>query len=136
MNQYCFLADREADNERIDKYLTVYLQKHSRSFLQKLIKDEQVLVNGKVVKSNYRLREEDRIELNVPEPLQTDILPEDLQLDIVYEDEDILKWEPGLKIIEVFGIRTFCKSVFNFFETEYHKESKNYRENYHKHLIL
>lgn len=29
MNQYCFLADREADNERIDKYLTVYLQKHS-----------------------------------------------------------------------------------------------------------
>lgn len=90
MNQYCFLADREADNERIDKYLTVYLQKHSRSFLQKLIKDEQVLVNGKVVKSNYRLREEDRIELNVPEPLQTDILPEDLQLDIVYEDEAVL----------------------------------------------
>ena len=90
MNQYCFLADREADNERIDKYLTVYLQKHSRSFLQKLIKDEQVLVNGKVVKSNYRLREDDRVELNVPEPLQTDILPEDLQLDIVYEDEAVL----------------------------------------------
>lgn len=90
MNSYCFLADQAADNERIDKYLTLYLQKHSRSFLQKLIKDQQVFVNGKPVKSNYRLREEDRIELKVPEPLQTDILPEDLQLEIVYEDEDLL----------------------------------------------
>lgn len=90
MNQYCFLADQEAEDERIDKYLTAYLQKHSRSFLQKLIKDGQVFVNGKAVKSNYRLREEDRIELTVPEPLQTDILPEDLHLDIVYEDNSVL----------------------------------------------
>lgn len=90
MNQYCFLADQEAEEERIDKYLTGYLKQHSRSFLQKLIKDGQVFVNGKAVKSNYRLREEDRIELTVPEPLQTDILPEDLHLDIVYEDDSVL----------------------------------------------
>lgn len=90
MNQYCFLADQEAENERIDKYLTEYLKKHSRSFLQKLIKDDQVFVNGKAVKSNYRLHEDDRIELTVPEPLQTDILPEDLNLDIVYEDDSVL----------------------------------------------
>ena len=37
MNQYCFLADQNAENERIDKYLTDYLKKYSRSFLQKLI---------------------------------------------------------------------------------------------------
>lgn len=90
MNQYCFLADQEAENERIDKYLTEYLKKHSRSFLQKLIKDGQVQVNGKVVKSNYRLHEEDRVELVVPEPLETDIAAEDLHLEIVYEDHDIL----------------------------------------------
>lgn len=90
MNQYCFLADQEAEDERIDKYLTAYLQKYSRSFLQKLIKDGQVFVNGKAVKSNYRLREDDRIELAVPEPLQTDILPEDLHLDIIYEDNSVL----------------------------------------------
>ena len=90
MNQYCFLADQDAENERIDKYLTDYLKKHSRSFLQKLIKDGQVFVNGKAVKSNYRLHDEDRIELTVPEPLQTDILPEDLHLDIVYEDDSVL----------------------------------------------
>lgn len=90
MNQYCFLADSEAEDERIDKYLTDYLEKHSRSFLQKLIKDGQVLVNGKAVKSNYRLKEEDRIELTVPEPLHTDILPENLELDIVYEDDSVL----------------------------------------------
>ncbi|MDO5410211.1 MAG: RluA family pseudouridine synthase [Lachnospiraceae bacterium] len=90
MNQYCFLADQNAENERIDKYLTDYLQKHSRSFLQKLIKDGQVFVNGKAVKSNYRIKEEDRIELTVPEPLQTDILPENLNLEIVYEDDSVL----------------------------------------------
>lgn len=90
MNQYCFLADQDAENERIDKYLTDYLKNHSRSFLQKLIKDGHVFVNGKAVRSNYRLRDEDRIELTVPEPLQTDILPEDLQLDIVFEDESVL----------------------------------------------
>lgn len=90
MNRYCFLADQNAENERIDKYLTDYLKKHSRSFLQKLIKDGQVFVNGKAVKNNYRLHEEDRIELTVPEPLQTDILPENLDLDIVYEDESVL----------------------------------------------
>lgn len=90
MNQYRFLADSEAEDERIDKYLTEYLKKHSRSFLQKLIKDGQVFVNGKPVKSNYRLKEEDRVELTVPEPLQTDILPENLDLDIVYEDDSVL----------------------------------------------
>lgn len=90
MNRYCFLADQNAENERIDKYLTDYLKKHSRSFLQKLVKDGQVFVNGKAVKNNYRLHEEDRIELTVPEPLQTDILPENLNLDIVYEDKSVL----------------------------------------------
>ena len=90
MNQYCFLADQNAENERIDKYLTDYLKKYSRSFLQKLIKDSQVQVNGTVVKSNYRLHEEDRIELTVPNPLETDILPVNLNLDIVYEDADVL----------------------------------------------
>lgn len=90
MNQYCFLADQNAENERIDKYLTDYLKKYSRSFLQKLIKDSQVQVNGTIVKSNYRLHEEDRIELTVPNPLETDILPENLNLEIVYEDADVL----------------------------------------------
>lgn len=90
MNRYCFMADQDAENERIDKYLTDYLKKHSRSFLQKLIKEGQVSVNGKPVKNNYRLHEEDRIELTVPEPLQTDILPENLNLDIVYEDDSVL----------------------------------------------
>lgn len=90
MNQYCFLADQNAENERIDKYLTDYLKKHSRSFLQKLIRDGQVFVNGRAVKNNYRIHEEDRIELTVPEPLQTDIIPEDLNLDIVYEDDSVL----------------------------------------------
>lgn len=90
MNQYCFLADQQAENERIDKYLAKYMKEYSRSFLQKLIKDGQVLVNGKKIKNHYRVQEEDRIQIDIPEPLQTDILPEDLHLNIVYEDESVL----------------------------------------------
>lgn len=90
MNQYCFLADQQSENERIDKYLAEYMKEYSRSFLQKLIKDGQVLVNGKKIKNHYRVQEEDRIQIDIPEPLQTDILPEDLHLNIVYEDESVL----------------------------------------------
>lgn len=90
MNQYCFLADISAEGERIDKFLTDYLKSHSRSFIQKLIKDGHVKINGSGIKSNYRIKEEDRVELVVPDPIETDIIAENLNLDIVYEDEDLL----------------------------------------------
>ena len=66
------------------------LPDQSRSYIQKLIKDEQVTVHNQKIKSNYKVQSGDK-ELRVELPkLQPDILPEDIPLDILYEDEDVL----------------------------------------------
>lgn len=75
---------------RIDKYLSDMLPEHSRSYIQKLLSDGNILVNGSSVKSNYKLSIGDQISVDLPEPKEVSILPEDIPLDIVFEDEDIL----------------------------------------------
>ena len=78
------------DLMRIDKFLSEKLPDLSRSYLQKLIKEKEVLVNGQPVKANYKLSLEDHISVMIPELKEPDILPEQIPLDILYEDEDIL----------------------------------------------
>lgn len=62
----------------------------SRSFIQNIIQAERVLVNGQVRKANYKVQEDDVVEVNYPQPRELSILPEDLPLEIVYEDSDLL----------------------------------------------
>ncbi len=77
-------------NERLDKYLGAVLPEQSRSYLQKLIKEGSVRVNGKTEKASYRIEAEDQIEVEIPEPEEPEILAEEIPLDILYEDEDLL----------------------------------------------
>ncbi len=74
---------------RLDIGVSNSLEK-SRSFVQGLIRDSRVRVNGKVQKANYKVRERDVIEVEIPAPQSTDIQGEDIPLDIVYEDDDLL----------------------------------------------
>lgn len=76
--------------ERIDRFLSKDLENLSRSYLQKLLKDGDIIVNGKVVKANYKVSQGDEIQVSIPEPETPDILPENIPLDILYEDDDIL----------------------------------------------
>ncbi|MBE5881115.1 MAG: RluA family pseudouridine synthase [Lachnospiraceae bacterium] len=62
----------------------------SRSFLQKLLKDGKVFVNGKAVKANYKVKEADRIEFQIPPAVEPDIVAEDIPLSVLYEDDDVL----------------------------------------------
>ena len=78
------------DGARIDRFLSEEMPDMSRSRLQKLIKDGDILVNDKPVKANYRLSFDDRIEVTIPELKEPEIVAEDIPLDILYEDEDIL----------------------------------------------
>ena len=78
------------EGQRIDKFLAEEFPEMSRSYIQKLIKEEQVSVNGKVVKANYKLSEADEVVLNQPELKEPDILAENIPLDILYEDSDLL----------------------------------------------
>ena len=85
-----FTAEETVTNERIDKFLSAQMPDRSRSYIQKLIKDGLVEVNGKQVKANYKLGSEDEVKLQIPELEVPDILPEEIPLDILYEDTDLL----------------------------------------------
>lgn len=82
--------------EEIDKgtRLDVYVQKiysdRTRSFIKNLIEKGDITVNGESVKAGFSLRVGDIVDVEVPEPISTDISPENIPLDIVYEDSDLL----------------------------------------------
>lgn len=88
MSEY-FTVENE-EGKRIDRYLTEELEDRSRSYLQKLIKEGYIKVNGKPVKSNYRLVLGDRVDVTLPEAEEPDIAAENIPLDILYEDQDII----------------------------------------------
>lgn len=91
MQNFHFLISEEYENERLDKSLSELTDDTvSRSYLQKLIKEEQVYVNNKVQKASYRLKTSDIVSFNIPKQVQPDIIPEDISLDILYEDNDVI----------------------------------------------
>ncbi len=84
-----FISDIE--DIRIDQYLKSVSDSLSRTYIQKLIKDGCVMINGKYInKSSFTINEDDEIILNLPNPLPLEILPQDIPLDIIYEDNDFL----------------------------------------------
>ena len=85
-----YYVDSSNKNIRLDKYLTDLLDNNSRNYIQKLIKNGDVLVNEKSSKANYKVQENDCITINIPEPVTANIEPENIPLDIIYEDDDVL----------------------------------------------
>ena len=84
------IIPKDGEGIRIDKYLGDTISDLSREMIIKLIKDGEVLVNGKNVKSSYKATENDEVLINIPEPKEINIVPQDIPLNIVYEDQDIL----------------------------------------------
>lgn len=89
MENYLFEI-QENQQMRLDKYLAEQFPEQTRSYFQKLIKDGEVLVNGKYVKTGYQLSQGEEVSVNIPEPKELDVEPQEMDLDIVYEDEDVI----------------------------------------------
>ena len=85
-----FLVSWEEEGERIDKYLSALCPDLSRSYVQKLLKSGNVLVDGRQVKASYSIQEGERIFLDVPEAVEPEIEAEPMELDILYEDKDVI----------------------------------------------
>jgi 23S rRNA pseudouridine1911/1915/1917 synthase len=84
-------VDKGQEPLRIDKFLISRLERATRNKLQQAINMGMVLVNGKEVRSNYKVRPSDEIIIySDMSPEQTEVLPENIPLNIVYEDDSIM----------------------------------------------
>ena len=91
MQEFHFLITEECENERLDKALSELTDDTvSRSYLQKLIKDNQIFVNDKPQKASYKLKVDDYVSFVIPDHAEPDVVPEKMDLDILYEDEDVI----------------------------------------------
>lgn len=89
MREEVFVTEENA-GDRIDRFLSEQFRELSRSFLQKLLKAGDVLVDGKPVKASFKVSEGERISFEVPKAVEPEILAEDIPLDILYEDSDVI----------------------------------------------
>lgn len=89
MDEIVYLED-ETEKIRLDKYLTNILKDMSRSHIQTLIKNKNILVNDQKIKSGYLLIPEDKISIKLPKISNSEAKPENIPLDIIYEDDDII----------------------------------------------
>ncbi len=90
MKEEIFQVTSEQDGERLDKLLSIIYPDFSRSFFQKLIKENSIKVNEKIQKANYKVQTDDVVSVLIPDAIETSIEPEDIPLDILYEDNDVL----------------------------------------------
>lgn len=89
MKQDIYVGEQEG-GVRIDKYLADTAGQLSRSYIQKLLKEGRVLVNGKTVKASYVVEDDDVLSMDIPEAVEPEIEPEAMELDILYEDDDVI----------------------------------------------
>lgn len=90
MDEFVFHIAEDMEDERIDICVSMLIDSLSRSFIQKMIKEGRVYVNGAVVKSSFRVKAEDEVRFALPEPVEPRIVAENIPLDILYEDSDVI----------------------------------------------
>ncbi len=90
MQTESFEVQFEQEGERLDKFLSTIYPDFSRAFFQKLIKNQKVWVNDQNQKASFPVHTDDLVKIEIPDAVETTIVPEDIPLDILYEDQDLL----------------------------------------------
>ncbi len=88
MKTYNYIFD-DGESRRLDVFLAEKAEV-TRSYAATLIEDGNVLVNGKIAAKNTKLKNDDRIDITIPDPQEYTAEPENIPIDIVYEDEHLL----------------------------------------------
>ena len=100
------------NNQRIDKILTD-MTDHSRSTVQVMIKEGNILVNGKSVKNNYKVKLEDIITIEELEEKEIELIAEDIDIDIVYEDDTLLVVNKNYDMVVHPGAGNYSGTLVN-----------------------
>ncbi|MBC7908865.1 MAG: RluA family pseudouridine synthase [Pyrinomonadaceae bacterium] len=85
-----FRVEETDAGARLDAYLAAQIEDWSRARIQRLIEDGDVLINGRTVKSSYKLRAVDVIDVELAQPPAARFEPEDIPIEVVYEDEELV----------------------------------------------
>ena len=84
-----FIVKDDEVGKRIDSYLSNKDNEISRVAVQRLIKNDKILVNGKSTKASYKVQENDNIKVEEEKPKEISLKPQDIPVEIIYEDKDI-----------------------------------------------
>lgn len=90
MEYFNFKVEEDEENTRLDVFVSTKFQDKSRSYIQGIIEEGGVQVNSKCKKSNYKLKINDEVCINIPENKELDVAAENIELDILYEDSDVI----------------------------------------------
>ncbi len=103
---YRIVVEKGKTPLRIDKYLMSRMETTSRNRIQNACEAECILVNGKTVRSNYKVKPNDIIQLVLPQPVREfELIPENIPINIIFEDDDIIivNKEPGMVVHPAYG---------------------------------
>ena len=85
-----YIVSQEEKGKRLDTYISSVDTDITRTSAQRLIEDGNILVNGKNAKVSYKIQENDKISVEIPEPKQIELKAQDIPIEIIYEDSDII----------------------------------------------
>ena len=123
------IADIGQDALRIDKFLMTRIPNVSRNRIQNIAKAGTLVVNGKSVKSNYKVRPKDEISVVLPYPVrETKLIPEDIPIEVVYEDDQMIMVNKPANMVVHPGYGNYSGTLLN--GLVYHFENLPQREDY------
>ncbi len=123
------IADIGQDALRIDKFLMTRIPNVSRNRIQNIAKAGTLFVNGKSVKSNYKVRPKDEISVVLPYPVrETKLIPEDIPIEVVYEDDQMIMVNKPANMVVHPGYGNYSGTLLN--GLVYHFENLPQREDY------
>ena len=121
----------KAEGMRLDQYLQVFFKDWSRSELQRAISADNVTVNGKPTKASYKVRNDDKLYIQLPVPINDVIVPENIPLEVLYEDEilAVINKPPNMVVHPARGnwSGTMVNALAHRFGDELSKENGNFR---------
>jgi len=113
-NTYNMIVSPDFDKCRIDKFLQSKLKEFSRTRLQNLIRDGQVkLNNSPIIDSSKKIKKDDEIKINFPEPKETHIEPNNIPLDVLYNDDDLIVINKSPGIVVHPGAGNYKETIVN-----------------------
>lgn len=111
---FAITADKGQSPLRLDKYLTIHMEKCSRNRIQAAADSGNILVNGTAAKSSYKVKPLDRISIVMPYPKrEIEILPENIPLEIPYEDEDLMLVNKPAGLVVHPGVGNYSGTLVN-----------------------